>query len=568
MPLPAARLDMIIDRTQSSMLLRGVRASAWHVGLFVVVAVAASLCVVAGPLIFVHAVTGAGRSTAELFGYFALFAATLAGARLLQDAKTVLTNRVQQDVGYIASDELLGRVMRAGGALFVDTNAAKIAALVQSFNQSNKIYVQMFMMVIVGGICDVVVSMIVIVRNINILVAAFVVVYGGLTVWITLRGNKVTEKYLRTAQRKTNDNANLLGNVVANIISIRVYRGQRWIADINRRNYSESRTNWNAFYSRRIGYGGLQALLVFTQYCGAFGVLLWIYDSGADLAQLLLLTLVLAQLNRPFELIGTSLRDFAVAKSMAEPAIELFDAHAPANPRYEQVAEPETSVLKRAPIIEIEELTYRYQASGPAVLNRVNAQFSPGRLNFIIGPSGVGKSTLMGILLRLNSGYAGAVRVDDRSLDAFDDDTYWAAVGYVPQEPMLMNLSIRENVLLGRDFSDDEVRATLARVGLEHKVSQLPDGLDYRIGEGGRMLSGGERQRLSIARALIARPRILLLDEASSALDSTTEAAIRTTLRALTADTTVIAITHRTDTIGDSDEVLDLGNQVHAVAPA
>ncbi|MFD6358163.1 ATP-binding cassette domain-containing protein [Nocardia tengchongensis] len=130
--------------------------------------------------------------------------------------------------------------------------------------------------------------------------------------------------------------------------------------------------------------------------------------------------------------------------------------------------------------------------------------------------------------------------------------------GYVPQEPMMMNVSIRENVLLGREFTDSEIVDTLTKVGLGHKLDQYPDGLYHTIGEGGRLLCGGEKQRLSLARALIAAPRILLLDEASSALDSDTEAKILTTLRALADETTIIAITHRTDTITTADNMIDL----------
>ncbi|QVI19907.1 ABC transporter ATP-binding protein [Nocardia tengchongensis] len=108
----------------------------------------------------------------------------------------------------------------------------------------------------------------------------------------------------------------------------------------------------------------------------------------------------------------------------------------------------------------------------------------------------------------------------------------------MPQEPMMMNVSIRENVLLGREFTDPEIIDTLTKVGLGHKLDQYPDGLYHKIGEGGRLLSGGEKQRLSLARALIAAPRILLLDEASSALDSDTETKILTSLRALADETT------------------------------
>ncbi|MFD6356601.1 ATP-binding cassette domain-containing protein [Nocardia tengchongensis] len=549
--------DRIISREQAAILQRGLRTSRGHIAAFVAITLLASITSIAGPLIFVRAVSDITRPTAQLFGYFVVFAAATAASRFLQDAKTVLMNRVQQDVGYVTSDELLGKVMNADGSVFTRANAAKISALVQSFGQSNKIYIQMFMMVVLASVSDVAVSMIVISRSIDPIVAVFVLGYGAATVWLTLRGNKVTDKYLREAQRKTNDNANLLGNVVAAIVSIRIYQGQSWIAALNRRNYDDARTNWNAFYGRRVIYGGLQGLLVMVQYCGAFGALLLLHRGGYDLAQILLLVLVLAQLNRPFELVGTSLRDFAQAKAMAAPVLELF-GDPPAIVSAGPSVNTAPAVFTQAPVFGIENLTTGYGSDGPAVLDRLNASFAPGSLNFIIGPSGVGKSTLMNVLLRLNTSYTGTVRIDGQALDTFDDDTYWAGVGYVPQEPMMMNVSIRENVLLGREFTDREIVDTLTKVGLSHKLDQFPDGLDHTIGEGGRLLSGGEKQRLSIARALIARPRILFLDEASSALDSDTEEKILASLRALAEDTTIIAITHRTETITTADNVVDL----------
>ncbi|GAB2441933.1 hypothetical protein GCM10027262_53040 [Nocardia tengchongensis] len=454
--MPWHHSDRIIGREQAAILRRGLRSSRAHMVAFTAITLLASLTSIAGPLIFVRAVSDITRPTAQLFGFFVLFAAATAAARFLQDAKTVLMNRVQQDVGYVTSDELLSKVMNADSSVFTRANAAKISALVQSFSQSNKIYIQMFMMVIVASVSDVAVSMVVISRSINPVVAVFVLAYGTATVWLTLRSNKVTDRYLREAQRKTNDNANLLGNVVAAIVSIRIYRGQSWIADLNRRNYDDARTNWNAFYSRRVIHGGLQGLLVMVQYCGAFGALLLLHRGGYDLDQILLLVLVLAQLNRPFELVGTSLRDFAQAKAMAAPVLELFSDQSPVTTS-DRAADTAVAMFTRAPVFDIENLTTRYSSDGPAVLDRLNASFTPGALNFIIGPSGVGKSTLMNILLRLNTTYTGTVRIDGQNLDTFDDDTYWSGVGYVPQEPMMMNVSIRENVLLGREFTDSEI---------------------------------------------------------------------------------------------------------------
>lgn len=148
------------------------------------------------------------------------------------------------------------------------------------------------------------------------------------------------------------------------------------------------------------------------------------------------------------------------------------------------------------------------------MLSEVSAEFKPGVINFIVGRSGAGKSTLAQVLLQMNRGYSGTVRVSGVDLITIDPEDYLPHVGYVPQEPMMMNLTIRENVLMGRPFSDPDVFGALKAVHLVDKVASSPQGLDYRVGERGQLLSGGERQRLAIGRAVISRPRLLRLDEA------------------------------------------------------
>jgi ABC-type multidrug transport system fused ATPase/permease subunit len=128
------------------------------------------------------------------------------------------------------------------------------------------------------------------------------------------------------------------------------------------------------FYARKLGYSGIQGLLVLLQYCGAFGALLFLYRETRDLSQLLLLVLVLGQLNRPFEVIGTSLRDFAVAKSMAEPMIDLLNDHPPVTRNCMELVEAYTDP-DRPPVIEIESLTQGYSDSAPPVLDGITTVF-------------------------------------------------------------------------------------------------------------------------------------------------------------------------------------------------
>ncbi|MEU8894236.1 ABC transporter ATP-binding protein [Nocardia sp. NPDC048505] len=538
---------------QADVIKAGLGESRWGVGWFVVLTAIASACTMASPLIVARVVQAPGPSGRLVLVSIALFAGAIAAARFLQDIRVVLTNRIQQRVANLANTAVLRRLLAADSALLDSNNPARIATVVQTFNQSNKMYVQMFLMVIVGGAFDIVLSFLVIGSYVNWTIGIAVVVYGSLTTWLTLRANDATTKYLQLAQAKSNEGANLLGNMIANVLSLKIFQGIEWGVRANDGLFQESRRAWGRFYSRRVKFGGMQSGLLFAQYLLVFGLLLW--AGGAQLGQLVVLVLVLTQLNRPFEMMATAMRDFVVAKSMATPLQELLDAHTP--PPDEAVAVlPEHGELE----VVLDEVGYAYSAEGEPVLHGVSTTFRAGRVNFIVGPSGVGKSTLMRLLLGTRKDYRGSITVGGVELSTLHSNSYWSQVGYVPQDPMMMNASIRENVLFGRTFTDAEVRDTLESVELGAKLAALDEGLDFRIGERGALLSGGERQRLALARALIGRPRLLLLDEPSSALDETTEASIFEQLRASPHRMTTIAITHRTGLVQSSDSVLSLHN--------
>jgi ABC-type multidrug transport system fused ATPase/permease subunit len=283
-------------------------------------------------------------------------------------------------------------------------------------------------------------------------------------------------------------------------------------------------------------------------------MLIYTLKSPDLLNQVVLVSMILVQLNRPFEMIASAIQEYAMAQVLAEMLQSELDQHKAAKPASGGAAMPARPTFA----IELAGLSFAHTPEDRPLFEGVSTHFGPHGLNFIVGPSGVGKTSLLQILLGINEAYSGVVRVGGVDLRAVDKDAYLAHVGYVAQEPMLMNLSIRDNVLFGRDYPDADVIAALRTVQLGDKLDSLAEGLDYKIGERGQLLSGGERQRLAIARALIGRPKVLMLDEASSALDEATERSIYASLRETAEDTTIIAVTHRLGVIGKGDRVLNL----------
>ena len=208
-------------------------------------------------------------------------------------------------------------------------------------------------------------------------------------------------------------------------------------------------------------------------------------------------------------------------------------------------------------LASLEEVAALDTRGGEEVLHGISFRIEPGQMVALVGSSGAGKSTIAQLVPRLYDVDEGAVRlsgVDVRDLAA---DSIRRTVGVVTQDGHLFHDSIRENLLLARpEATEEELWDVLRRARLDTLVASLPDGLDTVVGERGYRLSGGERQRLTIARLLLARPRVVILDEATAHLDSTSEAAVQEALTEALSGRTALVIAHRLSTIRAADQIL------------
>ena len=208
-------------------------------------------------------------------------------------------------------------------------------------------------------------------------------------------------------------------------------------------------------------------------------------------------------------------------------------------------------------LASLEEVAKLDERGGVEVLHEVSFRAEPGQMVALVGSSGAGKSTIAQLVARLYDVEHGAVRlsgVDVRDLSA---ESIRETLGMVTQDGHLFHESVRANLLLARpEASEDDLWEVLRRARLEVLVRSLPDGLDTVVGERGYRLSGGERQRLTIARLLLARPRVVILDEATAHLDSTSEAAVQAALSEALAGRTAVVIAHRLSTVRAADLIL------------
>ena len=210
--------------------------------------------------------------------------------------------------------------------------------------------------------------------------------------------------------------------------------------------------------------------------------------------------------------------------------------------------------------IRIESLGFGYDPARP-VLHGVDVDIPAGSFTGIVGHTGSGKSTLLSLLLRFYTAQQGRITIDGQPLAAVPDAAFRDAVGLVPQEPFLLSASVRENIAMGRlGITDDAVEKAARDARAHDFITALPQGYDTKLGEGGARVSTGQKQLLAMARALAGAPRILFLDEATSNVDSETEARIGAALAALHGRVTVIAIAHRLSTIRAADQILVLNH--------
>lgn len=259
--------------------------------------------------------------------------------------------------------------------------------------------------------------------------------------------------------------------------------------------------------------------------------------------------------------------DQGAALRMATNGLDRINAVLDARP----LTEPEEPTPPRGADVEFDDVSFSYDPDGPRVLDGVFFRAEPGTLTALVGPSGSGKTTVARLLARFHDADAGSVRLGGVDVRSVGSEELSRHVAMVFQDVYLFDASIAENVLLADPGATrEDLDRVAAASGLDAVVAELPDGWDTRVGEGGASLSGGQKQRVSIARALLKDAPVVVLDEASAALDAENEALLTATAVSLARERTVLVIAHRPATVAAADRVvfLDAGRVAETGTPA
>jgi ATP-binding cassette subfamily B protein len=310
--------------------------------------------------------------------------------------------------------------------------------------------------------------------------------------------------------------------------------------------------NWDAIETRITFFPGLRLLaglgFVITFLVGG----LWVFEGRVSEGQFVAFILYTQRFIWPMAQFGQIINMYQRASASAERILGLMEAPS-------RIAEnPDApDLVVEAGHVEYDDVTFTYDDE--RVLDEVSFDAAGGDTLALVGPTGAGKSTTVKLLMRLYEVDEGEIRIDGTPVDDVTIPSLRRNIGYVSQETYLFYGSVRENIAYGLPDADDEAVVEAAKAAEANEfITSLPEGYDTMVGERGVKLSGGQRQRIAIARTILRDPQILVLDEATSDVDTETEMLIQRSLDRLTADRTTLVIAHRLSTVKDADQIVVL----------
>jgi ATP-binding cassette subfamily B protein len=372
-----------------------------------------------------------------------------------------------------------------------------------------------------------------------------------MVIWFSTR---VQRKY-RKQRESTGGIIAILENVLSGITIVQAYNATRFERDRVENqsgNYRDQAVQAAFIRNRFIPGFHIVAGISFGLLVSAGG---WLMNSGEiSVGQFVTFLLISTRMTMPLWILGMLLNQLQKGEAASRRVFAVIDLEP-------SIFDREGSIPLQEPIssVSFQDVSFAYPSSSSNVLNGINLSASSGQFLGVMGHTGAGKSTILKLIERFYEPQTGEVLINGRDINEFSIESVRSRIGFVSQEPFLFYGTIRDNVAYARDAEESEILNALELAGASEFISQLSNGLDTMVGDRGVMLSGGQRARISLARALLKDPDLLILDEASAALDAETEKRIQQSLfdgSSGTKKRITIAVAHRLATIRNANEII------------
>ena len=375
-------------------------------------------------------------------------------------------------------------------------------------------------------------------------------------VWFSKTTTDWRTQFIREANQADNHSNTRAIDSLLNFETVKYFANEQYESRL----YDDALAHWEqAKRKNRLSLFLLnsgQALIISVSMTAMLTLAAYEVSAGRmTLGDFVLVNAFMMQIFLPLNFLGFVYREIKGSLANIERMFGLLQV----KPKVQDVADaPALTVTAGA--IEFKDVSFAYHSERPIIKN-LSFQVAPGEKVALVGGSGAGKSTIGKLLFRFYDADQGRIEIDGQNIAAVSQHSVRSAIGVVPQDTVLFNASLLENVRYGRpDASDEEVKEAIRLAHLDRLVSQLPKGYDTEVGERGLKLSGGEKQRVAIARTVLKQPAILLFDEATSSLDSESEAAIIGAIKDISQGKSSVVIAHRLSTIVDADRIIVLEN--------
>ncbi|WMT86026.1 ABC transporter ATP-binding protein/permease [Pelagibacterium sp. 26DY04] len=522
-----------------------------------VITLLGSLATIAAPYLFsrlIDSIDATSLASGIIWAFMA-YALLMGLGFALQRMSAFLTFMTSESLDFVSSTAFFEQLVGKASSFFLDHNPAEIQSAQHKGGDALNFVVQFSLAALLPGIAQVTLSIVMLGTVLDLDIALIVLVYGMVYIALVMHATRITRIHLDAAIEHSQESSKFIGNAIAGMDTLRQFGSDRWMIGQFTARQQSSLDSWRRYATTQVRFAGIFGLALTAQ----FALTLWllvprVVEGTLTVGDLVLFNTLLLQLNTPFQMVGQAIQQVSQSYSRFLPFARMWQAES-----HDDTTSGQPLTLTDGRVV-FEDVTYRYP-NGRGV---EGASFAArrGTVTYITGDTGAGKSTLFKLLLKAMRPQQGRILIDGTDLTEISRADWFAHVAAVPQDVVLLNDTLATNIVLGRPHDEARLRRATERAAILDFIDGLDDGFQTVVGERGLKLSGGERQRIAIARALYADPAIVLLDEASSALDAETEKEIMDQLRRICDEVTIIAITHRLSVIRPEDTVIRIGPQV------